>query len=41
MADTIAVRSASDNSAGKAPAKEGLAPSTDDVPMQYKTMHWG
>jgi hypothetical protein len=45
MADAIAVRSPSDNSAGNDPLKgglkEGLAPRTDDVPMQYKTMHWG
>jgi hypothetical protein len=41
MDETIAVRSASDNSAGNEPAKEGLSPGTDDVPEQYKTMHWG
>lgn len=42
MADTIAVRRASENSTNEAAkeAKEGLV-GTDNVPLQYKTMHWG
>jgi hypothetical protein len=42
MADNVAVRRRSDNSAGNEPAKEALVTmGTDDVPERYKTMHWG
>jgi hypothetical protein len=41
MDNATAVRRGSDNSAGNEAAKEGLVAATDDVPEQYKTMHWG